>query len=422
MILSPVLSIPFALPSVLLATIGAILFYLSKKRPENPAENKYRELDIVLREHLRSYGYKEPEPSDAISLLLEDRKAYLALCQKEEEQQREKASLLQKQSTLEKELTLYFDALSLSEGSFEQRIDYLNRELALYAVLSKNVKDSAQKREDKAKEYQKFKDVLLARLSIYFKETEPVNDPQKAVEDLKKIGKARQELLNALSSREKDLIDYRENNDLSLPECEVFPTPEERAELQRQVEELEGKMAKQNSKLEEELEVSAELPEAEARIVNLHEKLDTLTDRKRILEKTAEFLKEARDDLSNRYTLPIRKAYEEYTAIIDSSLSEGLSISPDDFSMHFERNGALRKNANFNSAFVTLSNICMRLAVLKVAYPAERPFLVLDDPFVYLDDDNCKKALNALKELSKDTQILYFTCHSGRTLNEKTPL
>lgn len=50
----------------------------------------------------------------------------------------------------------------------------------------------------------------------------------------------------------------------------------------------------------------------------------------------------------------------------------------------------------------------------RIAFGEEQPFLLLDDPFVYLDDENLKRALKALQKLGQQTQILYFTCHSDR--------
>ena len=55
----------------------------------------------------------------------------------------------------------------------------------------------------------------------------------------------------------------------------------------------------------------------------------------------------------------------------------------------------------------------MRLAVCELALPAEDPApLVLDDTLANFDDQRAALALELLQALSRDRQILLFTCHS----------
>ena len=44
----------------------------------------------------------------------------------------------------------------------------------------------------------------------------------------------------------------------------------------------------------------------------------------------------------------------------------------------------------------------------------EAPFLLLDDPFVNLDEEHLSAARALLDRLAKELQILYFVCHVGR--------
>ena len=40
-----------------------------------------------------------------------------------------------------------------------------------------------------------------------------------------------------------------------------------------------------------------------------------------------------------------------------------------------------------------LVGICMRMALVEAMYKEEKPFLIFDDPFVNLDDNNIKGAM-----------------------------
>jgi len=49
-------------------------------------------------------------------------------------------------------------------------------------------------------------------------------------------------------------------------------------------------------------------------------------------------------------------------------------------------------------------------------YEKESPFIILDDPFIALDDSKLERAKNTLKALGKSRQILYFTCSKAREI------
>ena len=57
--------------------------------------------------------------------------------------------------------------------------------------------------------------------------------------------------------------------------------------------------------------------------------------------------------------------------------------------------------------------LAVRLAVCELALPAEDPSpLVLDDALTDFDDHRMGLALNCLRDLSQERQILLFTCQS----------
>jgi len=60
--------------------------------------------------------------------------------------------------------------------------------------------------------------------------------------------------------------------------------------------------------------------------------------------------------------------------------------------------------------------LCMRFALVDALFTGEKPFVILDDPFVNLDDEHTAEALRMLKELAKDRQIVYLVCNSSRSI------
>ena len=79
------------------------------------------------------------------------------------------------------------------------------------------------------------------------------------------------------------------------------------------------------------------------------------------------------------------------------------------------RDGLSRPITQFSSGTQSAAQFCMRLALIDLLF-RERPFLILDDPFVYLDDARTAHAAALVREAAADTQILYLTCHSSRAV------
>lgn len=59
-------------------------------------------------------------------------------------------------------------------------------------------------------------------------------------------------------------------------------------------------------------------------------------------------------------------------------------------------------------------NFFARLALVDSMFNQEVVFLVLDDPFVNMDQEKIAIAGKILEEISSKRQILYFTCHTSR--------
>jgi uncharacterized protein YhaN len=53
--------------------------------------------------------------------------------------------------------------------------------------------------------------------------------------------------------------------------------------------------------------------------------------------------------------------------------------------------------------------LAARIGLVRLVTGDRRPPLVLDDPFVTLDDDRAKRALELLREVSADFQVIYLT-------------
>ena len=167
----------------------------------------------------------------------------------------------------------------------------------------------------------------------------------------------------------------------------------------------------------EEAEAAAErLEEKKCELYANMEKTENARYRLNIYLKTAEILRRADDSLMSRYSEPVRQRFLQYAALLENELGVEAYMNRD-FSLSFSRGGARRSDGHLSAGGRSVCALCLRLALIDVMFAGrETPFLVLDDPFVHLDEERFARTARLVRELSKDRQIIYFTCHASRSI------
>ena len=82
--------------------------------------------------------------------------------------------------------------------------------------------------------------------------------------------------------------------------------------------------------------------------------------------------------------------------------------------LRVKEQGELRDTQWLSRGCQDLIGVCMRFALVDAMYPEEKPFLILDDPFVNLDDEHTKRALEMLDKIAQDHQVVYLVCNTSR--------
>ena len=157
------------------------------------------------------------------------------------------------------------------------------------------------------------------------------------------------------------------------------------------------------------------------RIPELQDQLDAFKIRKKegqvtadLLDETMEFLQMAKDSLSSNYLGPIQRSFREYLGAM-TKVEEKMLITGD-LEIQLERQGQARELGYFSAGQVDAVMLCMRFALVDALFTEEKPFVILDDPFVNLDDAHTAQALELLQKLAQDRQIIYLVCNSSRTI------
>lgn len=161
------------------------------------------------------------------------------------------------------------------------------------------------------------------------------------------------------------------------------------------------------------LEVAADaLIDAENRRVELKTKLEDSEHELKILTLTANFMRRADETLKTRYRAPLQESLNKYLKMIAGT---NISATIDtDMKVSINVGGAERETEFFSKGYKNLFEICKRFALTDILFTAEKPFIILDDPFYNLDDEKVSAATALLKRLSEEYQILYLVCHESR--------
>ena len=146
------------------------------------------------------------------------------------------------------------------------------------------------------------------------------------------------------------------------------------------------------------------------------EKLDEYKRKHKLLSSAREYIITAEQNLKDKYVKPVKDEFVATAKLLEELLGEKVTMTKD-FEIRFERSGKERLEKHLSAGMKSICALAFRIAMIKNMYHDAKPFLVLDDPFVNLDEVHLEKVKKLVDELSKDMQIIYFTCHSSRIIS-----
>ena len=150
----------------------------------------------------------------------------------------------------------------------------------------------------------------------------------------------------------------------------------------------------------------------ESELDELSETINKMEQKCNILEKTKEYLIKAKESFSSKYLSDMQKYFINNLQLISGKkIDIKLDVNLD---AKINEIGSNKDLKFFSTGWKDLVYICMRLSLIESLFKEEKPFIILDDPFVNLDETKIKNAFELIKKLSKDYQIVYYICHSSR--------
>lgn len=208
---------------------------------------------------------------------------------------------------------------------------------------------------------------------------------------------------------------------LTAPETGYGSLQEREKELLADIarlEETEKDCRNRAEAYEEEAEDYGELSETYQELTG---RLEAKKQEHFYITETLKCLKKAKEQFSSRYMKGLSEGFERYVSLLGGNDLEKTTdghytgIHTDvNLNVQVTAYGEDKELGYFSTGFRDYIGLCMRFALVDAMFKEEKPFLVLDDPFVNLDKEKLDRSLGFLKEASEEYQILYLVCHDSR--------
>lgn len=202
---------------------------------------------------------------------------------------------------------------------------------------------------------------------------------------------------------------YRFEENSAILERKINLIEEEINKLNDQKNYNKSQIELLETNLDEAQDKENELEEIKQEIIKMQEQYE-------ILVKTKQYLEKAKEQFSSRYLQDMQKSFVENVksingAEIKSSLDVNLEVK-------INEQGSNKDLKYFSTGYQDLIYLCMRFSLIQALFKNEEPFIILDDPFVNLDEKKIKNAIDLINGLSEKYQIIYFVCHESRKIQK----
>lgn len=409
----------FAL-AALFGIVSLCLFLKKGKQEEEPSANA---AEIAAKDMLARYGISAEGN-------LRDRLTELAVLSRQwregeaAEQKRAKAMQAlraQKQQLLRtlQERFRTWEIVLPPKNDYRDDIEALRRDVARIARAAAETEQRSRHREKAIAEQKR----LQAELTPFLRHFDPEGTmkPSECLDRvqeweteyrrmMRRIPELREELARFVA--EKGLGAHTEQQSTTLPDVDTL-TARERT-LQKELSELQSRQAELRSHIGRLATDAERLPEVDATLRALEEELTVARTNSNTIANTAQFLEEAKSGLSTRYLADMQTSF---SSLLDTLMDESTpeSVMDTSFKVKLREGGKTQHPESLSQGWRDAVQFCVRLSLAEALYAeGEVPPIILDDPFVNLDERRLTAAKRLLVALSEKYQILYLVCHTER--------
>ena len=314
---------------------------------------------------------------------------------------------------MEEDLSIFFrNYYETPEGSWQDLLQQLRADAAEYAALSARLSEARRARERVRGMQRNLGEFVL---SLGLPVTGDAAGQMMEIRDRVKEIRLHEDNLEERRRRRQE---FEENYDLeslraqarTAAESSVSDLNRKREELAVREDMLDQEIAGLSRQLDGIREQLDDLGEKEALGDSIARDIDSRMHRYDLLGDTRKYLERAMQHFSVRYMDPVRNSFGRYFTMLTGQDADAFRMDSK-LNVTLMEDGALRDTELLSAGYQDLVGICSRMAMVDAMYREEKPFLIMDDPFVNLDDNKQARGMEFLRRVSEDYQILYFTCH-----------
>lgn len=374
-------------------------------------------LEAAYKNFIKKYSESEPSEIGALTKISTEFGNYSRLLQKENEYKNWLNS--QKNSPEEYEIKIraftkrYCKTEDIS--SVPADIQILNEKLAKLDELKKKINADSENLKIQSEEKSRL-DAILSQyktektlsyanqvLQIHSKLTEIKNVENQILAEKKRIELFENDPNNKIESFEN----------LKKPEKSVDVLHDELSAVSEEISSKNKNLSDYQKIINDNLADTEKKDDVETEIERLTLEKHEKSAEYEIFSKTLELLQKAKENLDANYSDPMKKGFEKYVKMLGSSVN---LIINTDLEVLLDDNGKTHKSNFLSDGYKDMVNFCSRMALVDALFENIKPPLILDDPFVNLDDEKAPNALQLVKEIAKENQMIYFACHKSRAV------
>lgn len=187
-------------------------------------------------------------------------------------------------------------------------------------------------------------------------------------------------------------------------------------ELSQREEQLQKELYVLQKEMEQLQEMEERMEEKRRSVSFVKQQIEDNKRRYQLVGLAKTYLQEAKEQFVAKYRSPISESFEKYVQIL-LGRREHFTVDVN-LDVRKQEKGMYRSSQTLSDGWKDVISICLRFALVDAMYQREKPFLLLDDPFVNLDQQKIEGAFSLLKQVEKDYQIIYFSCHESRMESE----
>lgn len=211
----------------------------------------------------------------------------------------------------------------------------------------------------------------------------------------------------------QESLDFNPLNQVTMSDKSIDEISAIKEKLNRKQSEINDEMLECRRRLDACLEKRQQLYEDESVLEEKKNRITYLNSEYDIIVKVEEHLVNAKNNMTAKYRDPLLDAFSKYYGYIQASDLDLYDIDAN-INVTRQEQGARRSVDSMSRGYREMIDVALRMALVSAMYQSERPFVILDDPFVNLDTDKMAGCKELIEEIAQEYQVIYFTCHESR--------